>query len=275
MKGALAGLGALLALTALPPATVAGEASAAGVHRQAFVAIVIDDIGYRREDGLRALELPGDVSFAVLPHAPHGASIALLAAQLGKAVLVHLPMESLDGHYLGPGGITSEMGRAELQRTVAEAVRSVPRAVGLNNHMGSRLTADRERMRWLMQTLGTQSGALFLDSRTTEHTVAADVAAEYGIRHLSRDVFLDNERDERSIRRQFFELVHRARANGSAVAIGHPFPETIAVLAELIPQLARYGVELVPVTRLREPRRPAAAPSTLQASAQGGDLTRQ
>ena len=275
MKSNLAGLvGACVLLVAAQMAD-AQQAQVGGSHRQAFVAIVIDDIGYRREDGLRSLELPGDVTFAVLPFTPHGSSIARLAWQLGKDVLVHLPMESIDGHHLGPGGITSVMQREELQQTVAAAVGSVPYAVGLNNHMGSRLTADRERMRWLMQALVTQPELFFLDSRTSEDSVAADVAAEYGVRHLSRDVFLDNVRDEKLIERQFFQLVRQARAHGSAVAIGHPFPETIAVLSELIPQLQRYGVELVPVTRLRAAaRRAKTSPPNLQASAESDSLAR-
>ena len=274
MDRTVTGFAALFAPLLAALAAGAGAQSAAPEPGRAVVAIVIDDIGYRREDGIRALELPGDVSFAVLPNTPSGASLARLAGQLGKDVLVHLPMESIEAHDLGPSAITSRMSRAELQQTVAEAVSAVPYAVGLSNHMGSRLTADRDRMRWLMQTLGTQPAPFFLDSRTSEDSVAADVAAEYGIRNLSRDVFLDNERDETLIREQFFELVRLARAHGSALAIGHPFPETIAVLAELIPQLHRLGVDLVPVTRLRARARLLVAPVTLQASTESERVAR-
>ena len=220
----IAGLAATCGLLLASPGAGAQATAAESSHRQVVVAIVIDDIGYRREDGLRALELPGDVSFAVLPFTPHGASIARLAWQLGKDVLVHLPMESVDGHDLGPGGITTGMQREELQRTVADAVGSVPHAVGLSNHMGSRLTADRVRMRWLMQALVTQPGIFFLDSRTTENSVPADVAAEYGLRHQSRDVFLDNVRDETLIERQFFALVRQARARPSITILSRAVP---------------------------------------------------
>ncbi|MCA8966993.1 MAG: divergent polysaccharide deacetylase family protein [Planctomycetes bacterium] len=273
MKPLAAGL---LALCVLAPLPSVAEPSATDVPRRALVSIVIDDIGYRREDGLRAIELPGDVTFAVLPHTPHGASIARLAWQLGKEVILHLPMESRDSRHLGPGGITTAMGRAEIQRTVVDALRAVPHAVGLSNHMGSLLTADRERMGWVMQTLGTDTGLLFLDSRTAEDSVAAEVAAENGVPTMSRDVFLDNVRDTRLIRRQFMALVRTARARGGAVAIGHPFPETVQVLREMLPQLSALGVELVPVSemlRVMAPP-PLRTPATLQAAADGERVAR-
>lgn len=264
MRGLAAGFAAL-GILACSIVAADGQPSAA-THRRALISIVIDDIGYRREDGLRAIELPGDITFAILPHTPHGASIGRLAWQLGKEVILHLPMESRDGHPLGPGGVTAAMSREQFQRTVVDALQSVPNVVGVSNHMGSLLTTDRLHMQWLMQTLGHDSGLYFLDSRTTQDSVAVAVAIENGIPTLARDIFLDNVRDVRLIRRQFFELVRHARAHGRALAIGHPFPETVQVLAEVLPELESYGVELVPVSRLRLAGT-QTAPSTLQAAA--------
>ena len=272
----------LIALAALAgtwgaPALPAQEADGEGPVRRAFVSIVIDDIGYRREDGLRALELPGAVTYAVLPHTPHGASIARLAAQLGKEVLLHLPMESIEGHRLGPGGITSSMQREELQQTLFAALASVPFASGVSNHMGSRLTGDAIRMDWVMEALATRPGLYFLDSRTTGRSVAAESASRYRVASHTRDVFLDNSREPARIRAQFFQLVRQARQRGRALAIGHPFPETVAVLAELIPELDRLGITLVPVARLMQ-LSPAAPPlpprTTVQASAEEPTLPR-
>ena len=274
MRRLLAGLAVVAGtLAASPPAAAADAAAEPG--RRAYVSIVIDDIGYRRQDGLRALELPGAVTYAVLPHTPHGPSIARLAAQLGKEVLLHLPMESQDQRRLGPGGVTTAMAREELQSTVLRALVSVPHASGVSNHMGSRFTGDLTRMEWVMQAIASRPGLYFLDSRTTEHSVVREAARRHGVATHTRDVFLDNSRDPRLIRRQFMELVGHARRHGRALGIGHPFPETVAVLAEMIPRLDGLGITLVPVARLMTlAPPPAPTPATLRASAEEPVLAR-
>lgn len=234
-------------------------------QRRAYISIVIDDIGYRHGDGLRALELPGQLTFAVLPHTPHAQSFVALATGLGREILVHLPMESLEGHKLGPGGITTQMDKEQVQGAVRESLSSMPEAVGLSNHMGSRVTPDEQRMQWLMEVLNDQPGVLFLDSRTTEASVAKAVAFSNGVPTLGRDVFLDNMRSEHRIERQFMQLLRRARTHGTALGIGHPYPETIRVLWRLLPTLDEHGVELIPVTQLLA-RRQARLTATLQAS---------
>ena len=220
------------------------EAQSAAKHLP-VIAIVLDDIGNHRTEALRLLELPGPLSFAFLPHTPYARSLAEIAHQLGNDVLLHLPMDANRGQALGPGGITEAMSEAELIAEFSHSLAAIPHAIGVSNHMGSRLTRKRTQMVWLMQALKRKPELMFLDSRTTEHTVAADVARELGIPTLERDVFLDNEQDEESIRSQLLALVRVAKRHGSAVGIGHPYPETIEALEEFLPMLSEFGVRLL------------------------------
>jgi hypothetical protein len=131
---------------------------------------------------------------------------------------------------------------------VRAALEQVPGAVGLNNHMGSRATADWATMQAVMDAAAT-AGLFFVDSRTTADSVALDVARDAGVPALARDVFLDAEGGP-GVAVQLDELARLALGQGRAVAIGHPRPETIAALKEGLPRLRAKGVAIVPVTEL-------------------------
>ena len=131
----------------------------------------------------------------------------------------------------------------------------MPHVAGLNNHMGSLLTGDPSAMRWLMDDLVCHDRLYFIDSRTDVRTLAASFAREAGLRHAERDVFLDHAQDEAEITVQFRRLLALARRNGSAIGIGHPYPETLAVLARELPLLESEGIELVPASRLVQQER--------------------
>lgn len=216
------------------------------------IAIILDDLGNNLQAGRQALELPSEVTLAFLPHTPHAQILAEAAHKQGNVVMLHLPMESKPWHRLGPGGLTANMNREELLWVLAKGLEAIPFAAGVNNHMGSRLTARAEPMDWLMRDLGRRGGLFFVDSRTTAQTVAWRKAAENEVPSTSRDVFLDNTRTLGSIRHQFNHLLETARNHGQAVGIGHPYPETLQVLAEVLPELAEADVELVAVTDLIE-----------------------
>ena len=251
---------------ALLLATGSGNTHSAEFNSDALpaIAIVLDDIGNRRAESLRALELPGSLSYAFLPHTPYARSLAEIAHQLGKDVLLHLPMDADRGEALGPGGISVDMSKQEITLTVARSLAAIPHAIGVSNHMGSLLTRNRQQMTWLMQALKHRPRILFLDSRTTGRTVAAEIAREAGIPTLERDIFLDNEQREESIRSQLRQLVRRARQRGSAIAIGHPYPETIDVLREFLPRLDELGVRLLRITKIAEHRSEFAALQTAE-----------
>lgn len=214
-----------------------------------MIAIIIDDIGYRHLEDHAALSLPGPLTYAILPHTP-GAKAALEKAQArGNEVMLHLPMESMDsGHNPGPGTLTSSMDWATFIQTLQGDLATVPGAIAINNHEGSRLTADKDRMIWLMRELAKYRGLAFVDSKTTNRSVAYVVASLYGLPAISRDIFLDHEPGH--IDKQFNELVRYAKQHGTAVAIAHPHPETINYLGWRLLNLEDQGVKLVKLTRI-------------------------
>nr|VFK68813.1 MAG: Uncharacterized conserved protein YibQ, putative polysaccharide deacetylase 2 family [Candidatus Kentron sp. UNK]VFK73620.1 MAG: Uncharacterized conserved protein YibQ, putative polysaccharide deacetylase 2 family [Candidatus Kentron sp. UNK] len=216
-----------------------------------LVGIIMDDLGYRRIEGLRAINLPGPVTFSIIPHTPHAWKLSEFAHKLGKETLLHMPMESKADHYLEPGGLTIRMTRAQLVRSVHASIASLPHAKGINNHMGSLLTRQVKPMRWLMEAILLLDRDLyFVDSRTTVDTVAAMTARQYGIPTLERDIFLDHSPDTNTIRAQFRRLIRRAKAQGTALGLAHPYPETLDVLEEALPRLTERGVTLVPASTL-------------------------
>ncbi len=219
---------------------------------QPVIAIILDDLGNSRASGERALQLPREVALAFLPHTPHARDLARAAHARGQDVMLHLPMESEPWHRLGPGGLTANMTKEELLWVVAKGLEAIPQAVGVNNHMGSRLTAREQPMNWLMRDLNRRGGLFFVDSRTTARSVAWMKARENAVPAANRDVFLDNTPAPGAIRRQFEHLLETARKRGYAVGIGHPYPETLTVLAEVLAEPEKTGVALVSVSEMIE-----------------------
>lgn len=215
------------------------------------IAIIIDDIGDRYDEGMSAIALPGPVACAFLPHTPHAAELARFAHDAGKEVLLHLPLQSLNGKALGPGAITLQTTEQEFRRILRADLDAIPHVRGVNNHMGSLLTRHPGHMTWLMSVLAERGDLYFIDSYTHPASVAFAMAHEQGIPSARRDVFLDNVPERDAIRFQFRRLVEEARLKGSAIGIGHPYPETLAFLADVLPTLGEeFGVELVPVEAL-------------------------
>ena len=217
----------------------------------ARIAIIIDDIGYQLDAGRRAIELPGPVAFAVLPGTPRGQRLAGIAHAKGKEVLLHLPLEPVDHHGPSePGAIMLDMGRTKFSATFAEAMATVPFAVGVSSHRGSLLTRHPGHMEWLMEEIAARDDLFFIDSYTTHESIALKIAAEAGVTATRRDVFLDNERTVDAVAREFERLKMMAKKRGTAVAIGHPFPETLEVLERELPRLREQGFELVTISEL-------------------------
>ncbi len=231
---------ALLLLLAGP-----GAMAEAPAPEPPAIAIIIDDMGHQLQAGSAALALPGAVTYAFLPHTPYAREMAEQAHASGKEVMLHLPMDAHGGQQPGPGGLSLHMTQRQFRDALAGSLASVPHVAGLNNHMGSLLTRHPGAMDWLMQDLRQRGNLFFIDSRTTSLTVAEALAHEHQVPAASRDIFLDNIRDPAYIREQFRQLVQQARRLGRAIGIGHPYPETIATLAEELAQLEVHGVRLV------------------------------
>tara|TARA_R110000772_G_scaffold74601_5_gene162521 strand:+ start:2434 stop:3198 length:765 start_codon:yes stop_codon:yes gene_type:complete len=230
----------ILLLSLLSPALLFAQS--------AQVAIIIDDIGYRKSDA-QALYLPGNISYAILPHTPYGKRLALKAQAKNNDVILHIPMESKNGKKLGPGALTSEMNENGIRESLSNAFAEIPFALGINNHMGSKLTELYQPMAWTMQFL-RERDLVFIDSVTTSASQAEDVAISFGVPSLHRHIFLDNKLEHNYIRRQFKQLIRDAKRYQTVVAIAHPHPETITSLKKLLPLLAQNNVELVPISTL-------------------------
>lgn len=239
----------LAAVLVLLPLCVAADESAAGAPLPE-IAIIIDDLGDRLADGERAVSLPGPVTCAILPQTTYSHRLAEAAHAAGKEVMLHQPMEATNGRAMGPGGIGRDMDRQTLLQTLNANLESVPYAQGMNNHMGSLLTRMIEPMAWLMRALHRRKEFYFIDSATAVHSVAERIAHEQAVPSLRRNVFLDNDRSEAAIMKQFNRLVKRARRTGFAIGINHPYPESLAVLETVLPHVGEFGVRLVPVSAL-------------------------
>ncbi|MGH9865022.1 MAG: divergent polysaccharide deacetylase family protein [Candidatus Acidiferrales bacterium] len=209
------------------------------------VAIIIDDLGSDLAPADALLKLPYPLTLSILPGQPHSVEIAEEAFRRGDQVMLHLPME-FEGNAAKPEAIELRvgMGAGDVDHLLAQMLEAVPHAAGINNHEGSRATADPALMADVMAVL-RQRNLFFIDSRTTVATVAYDAARQAGVRAASRNVFLDDVETHDAILRQI-ELAERdASKQGSAIAIGHPHPATIAALAQALPQFKSRGIRLV------------------------------
>jgi polysaccharide deacetylase 2 family uncharacterized protein YibQ len=213
------------------------------------IAIVIDDLG-RSETEVEEIETFGvPISYSVLPYEEEtGAVVAELTAR-GEEMLCHLPMEPEGPGDPGPGALLESMSEGELVDATDRALAAVPGAVGVNNHMGSGLSSDPRAMRPVLARLAKKH-LFFLDSRTSAKSVGYRLAIELGVPAAERQVFLDDVEEPAAIRAQFARLLALAKTRGAAIAIGHPHPNTLAVLAEEIPKAVAAGFEIVPVSYL-------------------------
>ena len=215
------------------------------------IAIIIDDLGYHFEAGRRAIDLPGPVAYAVLPATPSGQRLARIAHERGKEVLLHLPLQSVDhSGPAEPGALMLDMSRTIFQAAFADAIAAVPYAVGVSSHRGSLLTRHPGHMGWLMEAIRRREDLFFIDSYTTHESIALQIAAETGVTAIRRDVFLDHDRATGAVVRELDRLKAIAHKRGTAVAIGHPFPETLEVLERELPKLREQGFELVSISEL-------------------------
>lgn len=215
--------------------------------KQAVIAILIDDLGYNRQGMEASLALPKEVALAILPETPYAQKTAIASQEQQRITLLHAPMENQRELALGPGGLYAKMTEDELKTRLLKSLEGLPGVQGVNNHMGSLLTTKTDSMTWVMEVLQGRS-LFFIDSLTSSKSVAEKIAKEHGLSTVTRDVFLDNIRTEQAIDKQFSRLVKHAQRHGSALAIGHPYPETTSYLKKRLANLSQDGVVLVPLS---------------------------
>jgi polysaccharide deacetylase 2 family uncharacterized protein YibQ len=223
---------------------LAGVAHAAPAQ-PAYLTLIIDDLGQSPAKDQRVLALPGPVTLAIMPDTPHATEFARQGHRAGKIIILHMPMDPATG----PFAWHPELPLNELESRLNAALLKVPFAAGINNHMGSRMTAEPVAMGWLVAELQRRH-LFFVDSRTSAKTVAAAQAQKIGLASVSRDVFLDDERTAEAITRQFQTAVQLARKQGSAVMIGHPYPVTLDVLERELPRLKAQGIEWIDLRQM-------------------------
>ena len=218
-----------------------------------LVAIVIDDVGLDRARSKRAWELPGPMTMSFLPYARDLPEQARAARSRGHELMLHMPMEPSGRNDPGPGALMVSMPDVEVRQKLLIALESFGGYVGINNHMGSRFTANRADMEVVMRQLKPR-GLMFLDSRTSPQSVGDQTAQEIGVPSIVRHVFLDDEDSVEAVRRKLAETEAVARRQGFVVAIGHPHESTLQALAEWLPTVQGKGLALAPSTAILRKR---------------------
>jgi polysaccharide deacetylase 2 family uncharacterized protein YibQ len=221
-------------------------------HRpgQKLVAVIIDDAGLDRARTARALRLPGPLTISFLPYAGELPRQAAEARRRGHELMLHAPMEPLSPfEHAGPDALTTQLPRNELLRRLEVNLARFDGYVGVNNHMGSRMTQSREAMEPLLQALRDR-GLLFVDSRTIGNTIAGPLADRLGMPGAARDVFIDHDGSIEAVRARLADIERIAERTGKAVAIGHPHDVTLESLEQWLPTLAARGFTLAPISAI-------------------------
>ncbi len=214
------------------------------------IAIILDDLGLDRPRSERAVMLSAPVTLSYLPYARHLAEQTEGARLRGHELMVHLPMEPIDGRENpGPHALLKALPEGELVKRLEWALSRFTGYVGVNNHMGSRLTRDSRAMAVVMGRLKAH-GLLFVDSRTSIRSVAIIAARDAQVPNAERNIFLDHVDRLDAIQDQLEIVEQVARRQGFAIAIGHPRDATLAALESWMATARARGFVFVPVSAI-------------------------
>jgi polysaccharide deacetylase 2 family uncharacterized protein YibQ len=232
------------------------------------IAIIIDDIGYSYQSGLKSAAVHPNITLSILPDAPFSKQLAVELSSGGHELMLHLPMQTKLNKASAnePVFLTEDMQEAEYKITVLNYLKEFPEVHGANNHMGSLLTQKPKQMKWLMEALLSRQSMYFVDSRTHKDTVAQRVASKFTVKNARRDVFLDHGKSGKTregIWKQIRKLQHQANRTGFALAIGHPRSKTLAILQKALPWLESLGHTIVPISRYIQLRGSSQCPGCL------------
>ena len=214
------------------------------------VAIILDDIGYDRKIVTKFLSLDLPLTLSMLPESPYESSILAKAQERNIEIMLHQPMEPFEYPHAnpGPGALFCSMSPDELVQKFIQNLDDMPYVSGVNNHMGSKMTANASQMRQLFLVM-KQRDLYFIDSRTTEKTICRDSANLLQLPFGERDIFIDHFQDNEFIKKQFSELVRIAEKHGFAVGIAHPYRRTYKVLRHMMDDM-KEKVQFVPVSEV-------------------------
>ncbi|MBU8910808.1 MAG: divergent polysaccharide deacetylase family protein, partial [Desulfobacterales bacterium] len=230
--------------------TIVERPSTPGKDHIPQIAIIIDDIGYDKKIALALCDLNSNITFSVLPFAPFGEYLSGKLHAKGSQLMLHLPMEPVEYPDInpGPGAILSAMSPDVLIDQVRKNIRNIPYIVGVNNHMGSKVTSHSDQMNQIFSILKKEN-LFFVDSMTAPKSQCKASARLFKLEFAQRDIFLDNIQDTEYITRQFKKLIDLAKKHGSAIGIGHPYEATLQTLSKQLPGL-KNKVEIVRVSAL-------------------------
>jgi len=244
-------------ITTISPDTLKEQTSSqtpvetAKVPMRGVIGLIIDDFGYRNDHVSNGfLQLPGKLTYAIIPGHDYSQLFSKKAYDAGYEIIVHLPMENIGKTYGEEEYVLmSYFQDDEIKNRINKAFDLLPESIGLNNHQGSRGTAD-SRVMTLVAGVIKEKKKFFIDSRTTNNSLAETTMRKYGVPTNKRDVFLDNELDEEKIKIQLLELADVSEEKGIAIGIGHVKPQTLNVLAKEIPVLQKKGFRFEFVSNL-------------------------
>jgi len=217
-----------------------------------WLVLVMDDLGFRMEVGeeLFALRIP--IIFSILPGVRYTLSLAKRVGEMGYDLFLHQPMEP-EGYPHddpGPRALWVHSSSEEIRRVIEENLSLPLRFSGVNNHMGSRFTADEKAMRIVLEEIKRRD-LIYLDSLTTPRSVAPSICRELQVLCIFRDVFLDHSLKEEKILQRVEEWRRSSERKGISIAIAHPHPKTLSVLRKAVPRLQREGFRFVGVKEIR------------------------
>ena len=233
-----------------PQAWLKNAVAAVAPEDRPMIAVVIDDVGLDRPRSQRAMALPAPVTIALMAYAGEAHAQAITARRAGHELIVHLPMEpGEEGEDPGPNALLRGLTEAEFERRLDWNLSQFAAYVGINNHMGSKLTSDPAALAPVMAAL-KRRGLMFLDSRTTSDTQGLAVARAFGVPAVERDVFIDHDPSPIAVRTALVHTEDLAQRNGFAIAIGHPRDVTLDALEEWLPEIKQRGFAVVPLTAI-------------------------
>ncbi|MEE4243850.1 MAG: divergent polysaccharide deacetylase family protein [Kangiellaceae bacterium] len=216
------------------------DAEALLARHKPSIFLIIDDLGDNYSLAKRLIDLPVKLNLSVLPNTPFAGRLAELGHQKGHDIMLHLPMEAKSRNdLLGKGALFSQLDERDTLAIFRQNLQQIPFVKGFNNHMGSVLTQSHKHMNWLMKSAAEQQ-LYFVDSRTIAGSVAHQVAQQKGVQTLSRDIFLDPVADSVSVHQQLSHALSIADRRGHVVIIGHPQADTVEVLEQQLPEIARH-----------------------------------
>ena len=216
-----------------------------------LIAVVVDDMGINRKRTLDIISLQASLTSSFLTYGQTLDKFAASAEAAGHEIMIHAPMEPKVKANLAPDTLMADMTEEQIERRFEEMLAKFNdiKVSGINNHMGSKFTEDKERLGYVMNIL-KQRGMFFLDSKTTASSKGKELAVADGVDYAARDVFLDNENDYAYIMKQLEKTEKIAKKKGFAVAICHPKSQTYLALKDWLNTLPDKGVKLVHVSEI-------------------------